>query len=176
MKKRPVGITILAVFQLLNAVKKLAGMWLALGNKSTPIDPSTLLIAVFLLGLQVAIAIALLKGRSWARIFACIALTLRAIAGFIAIPTHPAPILMFSVCSVMIAIVVYLLASRKVREFFFGGDLESPTKMPTGHTDEIECSLCGFVQWCGYDACERCAVIFASNNSSPNKAADGTSQ
>jgi len=122
MKKRPIGITILAVGQILNAVRKLAGVAMAIGMESIQIAPQRLLVSVLLAGFQVVVAVGLFKGWAWAHVLGCVALSLRAIAGLMAMPTHPTPQLILAVCTIMLAIVAYLVGSKSVRAFFYGPD------------------------------------------------------
>lgn len=124
MKKRPVGVTILAVFQILNAVKKLAGVGMALGMESIEIESSKLVLSVLLAGFQGVVAVGLFKGLAWAHALGCVALSLRATVGLMAMPNHPTPQLMLAVCTIMLAVVVYLVASKTVRAFFYGTDDE----------------------------------------------------
>ena len=38
-----------------------------------------------------------------------------------------------------------------------------PKRLPTSHPEYVHCSECGFEQWVGYPACQKCKAVFTPN-------------
>ena len=119
MKKRPVGVTILAAISLLSALFKLLGLGILFSDDEMIIDAPMIGVSICFIFLRVVIAVGFLKGWSWTHILASIGFCIAGYQRLTAVGKSENPQIMFLASVVSLGIATYLLASSKVRKHFY---------------------------------------------------------